>query len=58
VRPMGFPTRETNSSHASLSPDPAHRQTTSFSDKDEYRVVLDVLDIVISKSTADCFTCP
>jgi hypothetical protein len=46
VRLIGLPTRETNSSHASSSPDPAQRQTTSFSDKDEYRVVLGAFDIV------------
>src|SRR6266852_2184537 len=40
VRLMGFPTRETNSSHASSSRGPAQRQTTSFSDKDEYRIGL------------------
>src|SRR5207248_11288463 len=45
VRLIGLPTRETNSSHASSSPDPAQRHTTSFKDKDEYRVVRVVLDI-------------
>jgi hypothetical protein len=30
VRLMGLPTRETNSSHASSSEVPAHRQTMSF----------------------------
>ena len=46
MRLMGLPTRETNSCHASSSPGPAQRQTTSFSDKDEYRVILGVFDIV------------
>jgi hypothetical protein len=45
VRLMGLPTLKTNSSHASSSPDPAQRQTTSFKDRYEYRVVLGVLDI-------------
>jgi len=45
VRLMGFPTRETNSSHAWSSPGSAQRQMTSFRDKDEYRVGLGVLDI-------------
>ena len=45
LRLMGFPTRETNSSHASLSDDPAQRQTTSLRDKDEYRVGPSVFDI-------------
>src|SRR5260221_5575774 len=45
VRLIGFPTRETNSSHAASSQGPAQRQTTSFRDKDEYRVVLGVLGI-------------
>src|SRR5713101_9017779 len=40
VRLMSLPTRETNSSHASSSRGPAQRQTTSFSDKDEYRLGL------------------
>ena len=44
---MGFPTRETNSSHAASSPGPAQRQTTSFRDIDEYRVVGEVLDILL-----------
>jgi hypothetical protein len=47
VRLMGLPTRETNSSHASSSPAPAQRQTTSFRDKDEYRVGLGMLDILL-----------
>ena len=47
VRLMGLPTRETNSSHASSSQGPAQRQTTSFRDKDEYRAVLGVFDILI-----------
>jgi len=46
VRLMGLPTRETNSSHASLSQGPAQRQTTSFRDNDEYRVGLGVFDIL------------
>jgi hypothetical protein len=46
TRLMGFPTREMNSSQASLSQGPAQRQTTSFRDKDEYRVGLYVLDIL------------
>ncbi len=45
TKEMGFLTRETNSSHASSSRGPAQRQTTSFRDKDEYRVGLGVLDI-------------
>jgi len=45
VRLIGLPTRETNSSQASLSEGPAQRHTTSFSDKDEYRVGLGGLDI-------------
>ena len=44
---IGFPTRETNSSHASSSQGPAQRQTTSFRDKAEYRVDLVVLDILL-----------
>src|SRR5215469_13217419 len=36
VRPMGLLTRESNSSHASLSRESAQRQTSSFSDKAEY----------------------
>ncbi len=47
VRLMGFPTRETNSSQASSSQGPAQRQTTSFRDKDEYRVGLDLFDILL-----------
>ena len=47
VRLMGLPTRETNSSHASSSDGPAQRRTTSFRDKDEYRTVLGVFDILI-----------
>jgi hypothetical protein len=47
VKLMGFPTRETNSSHAASSPGPAQRQTTSFRDIDEYRVVEEVLDILL-----------
>jgi hypothetical protein len=47
VRLIGFPTRETNSSHASSSEDPAQRQTTSFRDRDEYRVGLGVFDILL-----------
>ena len=47
VRLIGFPTRETNSSHASSSQGPAQRQTMSFRDKDEYRVGLGVFDIVL-----------
>jgi len=43
VRLMGLPTRKTNSSHASLSPGSAQRQTTSLRDKDEYRVGLAVV---------------
>jgi hypothetical protein len=46
VRLIGLPARETNSSHASSSPDPAQRQTRSFRDKDECRVVLVVVDIL------------
>jgi len=46
TRLIGFPTREMNSSQASLSQGPAHRQTMSFSDSDEYRVDLSVLDIL------------
>jgi hypothetical protein len=47
VRLIGFPTRETNSSHASSSQAPAQRQTMSFRDKDEYRFVLEVFDILL-----------
>ena len=47
VRLIGFPTRETNSSHAASSPGPAQRQTTSFRDIDEYRVVGVVFDILL-----------
>src|SRR6266567_5476701 len=47
VRLIGLPTRKTNSSHASSSQGPAQRQTTSFRDKDEYRAVLGVFDILI-----------
>ena len=42
VRLMGLPTRETNSSHAASSQEPEQRQTTSFSDKDEYRFGMEV----------------
>src|SRR5436190_23254068 len=45
VRPMGFPTRKTNSSQAASLQESAHRQTTSFNDKDEYGVVLGVFNI-------------
>jgi hypothetical protein len=47
VRLIGFPTRETNSSHASSSQGPAQRQMISFRDKDEYRVGLGVFDILL-----------
>ena len=47
---MGFLTLETNSSHASSSLGPAQRQTTSFRDKDEYRVGLGMFDIVLFPS--------
>jgi hypothetical protein len=47
VRLMGFPTRETNSSHAASSLGPAQRQTTSLRDRDAYRVVVEVLDILL-----------
>jgi hypothetical protein len=50
MRRIGFPTRERNSSHASSSPGPAQRQTTSFSERDEYRVGLEVFDIDIQLS--------
>jgi hypothetical protein len=43
---MGFPTRETNSSHASSSHAFAQRQTMSFRDKDEYRFGLGVFDMI------------
>ncbi len=46
VRLIGFPTREMNSSHASLSQGPAQRQTTSFRDNDEYGVGLGVFHIL------------
>jgi hypothetical protein len=46
VKLMGLPTRKTNSSHASSSEGPAQRQTTSFSDKDEYRVGAGGFDIL------------
>ena len=45
VRLIGFPTRETNSSQASSSQASAQRQTMSFRDRDEYRLVLGVLSI-------------
>jgi hypothetical protein len=50
VRLMGLPTRETNSSHASSSDGPAQRRTTSFRDKDEYRVggVFDIMLLLVS----------
>jgi hypothetical protein len=47
VRLMGFPTRETNSSHAASSLGPAQRQTTSFRDRDAYRVVVKMFDILL-----------
>jgi hypothetical protein len=47
VRLMGFPTLETNSSHAASSRGPAQRQTTSLNDRDEYRVDLGVSDILL-----------
>jgi hypothetical protein len=47
VRLIGFPTRETNSSHAASSQGPAQRQTTSLSDREEYRVGLGMLDILL-----------
>jgi hypothetical protein len=47
VRLMGFPTRETNSSHAASSQGPAQRQTTSLRDRDEYRVGPGMLDILL-----------
>jgi len=47
VRLIGFPTRETNSSHASSSQVPAQRQTMSFRDKDEYRFVSEEFDILL-----------
>jgi hypothetical protein len=47
VRLMDLPTRETNSSQASSSDGPAQRHTTSFKDKDEYRVGLGGLDIFV-----------
>jgi hypothetical protein len=47
---MGFLTRETNSPHASSSRGPAQRQTTSFRDKDEYRVGLGLFDILLVPS--------
>ena len=46
MRLMGRPTRETNSSHAASSRGPAQRQTTSLSDSDEYRVDLEVFDML------------
>jgi len=46
MRQIDFPTRETNSSHASSSLGPAHRQTTSFKVSDEYRV-LRLLSIIL-----------
>src|SRR6266480_6508257 len=49
VRLTGLPTRETNSSHAASSQEPEQRQTTSFSDKDEYRFGMEVF------STPVCF---
>jgi hypothetical protein len=54
VRLMCLPTRETNCSHTSSSQDSAQRQTTSFSDKDEYRIGLGLprasVDLRISPS--------
>jgi len=47
VRLIAFPTRETNSSHTSSSEWLAHKQTTSFRDKDEYRVGLGMLNILL-----------
>jgi hypothetical protein len=47
VRLIGFPTLETNSSHAASSQGPAQRQTTSLRDRDEYRVGLGVVDILL-----------
>jgi hypothetical protein len=47
MRLRGLPTRETNSSHASSSQGPAHRQTTSFKDRDEYRVGLLEFDVML-----------
>jgi len=54
VRLMGRPTRDTNSCHASSSQGPAQRQTTSFSDKDEYRVGLGGFDIMLSLVRVVC----
>src|SRR5580698_6658711 len=53
MRRIGFPTRERNSSHASSSSGPAHRQTTSFRDKDEYRVVRWVFDIALTHLSSE-----
>jgi len=47
VRLIGLPTRKTNSSHAASSQGPAQRQTTSFRDRDEYRLGLGALDILL-----------
>ena len=46
TRLMGLATRETNSAQASSSRGPAQRQTTSLSDRDEYRVDLGALGII------------
>ena len=50
VRLIGLPTRKTNSSHASLSPGSAQRQTTSLRDRDEYRVALGMLGMPFEPS--------
>jgi len=51
MRLMGLPTRETNSCQASSSEGPpdgaAHKQTTSVRDRDEYRVGLAELHILV-----------
>jgi hypothetical protein len=54
VRLIGRPTRHTNSCHASSSQGPAQRQMTSFRDKEEYRVGLETLDILLFPFPAAC----
>ena len=50
VRQIGLPTRATNSSQASSSDGPAQRQTTSFKDREEYRVGAGLEDILLINS--------
>lgn len=53
VRLMGFPILKTNSSHASSSGGPAQRHTTSFRERDEYRVNLGVFNILFPIKAVD-----